>query len=497
MRYIEVDHLGYMWASNFIKGLYRVRLNNDLTEVAEIKTFGQKDGLPSDYKINVAKIGGRVIFCTGSGFFTYDDLKEKMVPYTWLNSMAGEFAGSHKIIPAGNDEYWLIKKGKYALVKADHDTLIMLDILPFSLLKNSMIDDNEYIATLEDNKYLFCLENGLAIYQKSGRTVARSFMPPLMIRQVKASSVRNSQLLPVMTSPRSKAIIPYIFRRITFNFAYPDYSNREITMRCMLNGHHEILTETITRPQITYYLEAGQYQLSVTALDENSRGLGTTEYYFIVRPPLYLSKVAYLFYFLIICITAFIAWKGIKKHVRKQNEAIRLEQVKLQHEKLERREQKITVLKNEKLEAELRHKSKELASSTMAIIRKNEMLLQIKAEVENQKKKLGNQYPNKYADHLIRMINENISSDDDWEIFQQNFDMIHENFFRHIKSKYPEMTPHDLKLCAFIRLNLSTKEIASLLNITVRGIEAARYRLRKKFGITAEQNLTEFLIELK
>jgi DNA-binding NarL/FixJ family response regulator len=95
------------------------------------------------------------------------------------------------------------------------------------------------------------------------------------------------------------------------------------------------------------------------------------------------------------------------------------------------------------------------------------------------------------------MINENISSDDDWEIFQQNFDVIHENFFRHIKSKYPEMTTHDLKLCAFIRLNLSTKEIASLLNITVRGIEAARYRLRKKFGITAEQNLTEFLIGLK
>ncbi len=154
-------------------------------------------------------------------------------------------------------------------------------------------------------------------------------------------------------------------------------------------------------------------------------------------------------------------------------------------------------MKNEKLEAELRHKSRELASSTMAIIRKNEMLLQIKTEVEIQKKKLGSQYPNKYADHLIRMINENISSDDDWEIFQQNFDVIHENFFRHIKSKYPEMTTHDLKLCAFIRLNLSTKEIASLLNITVRGIEAARYRLRKKFGITAEQNLTEFLIELK
>ncbi len=497
VKYLEVDHLGYIWASNFIKGLYRIKLNSNLTEVAEILTFGQKDGLPSDYKINVSKLGGRVIFCTGSHFYTYDDLKEKMVQYTWLNSMTGEFSGSHKVIPAGNDRYWLIKKGKYALVKADHDSLIMLDILPFSLLKNSMIDENEYIATLGDNKYLFCLENGLALYEKPGKSGYTSFQPTVMIRQVKASSTRSKQLLAVTTSPRSKAVIPYVFRRITFNFAYPDYLHREIHMRCVLTGNHEVVTETSSKPLITYYLEAGQYQLTLTAVDENNRTVGSTDYYFSVRPPIYLSTVAYLVYLLLLGFAGFFAWKSIKKHVKKQNEAIRLEQVKLQQEKLERREQKITALKNEKLEAELRHKSKELASSTMAIIRKNEMLLQIKAEVENQKKKLGTQYPNKYADHLIRMINENISSDDDWAIFQQNFDMIHENFFGHIKSKYPEMTTHDLKLCAFIRLNLSTKEIASLLNITVRGIEAARYRLRKKFGITAEQNLTEFLIGLK
>ncbi len=70
-------------------------------------------------------MGGRVIFCTGSQFYTYDDLREEMVPYTWLNEMTGEFAGSHKVIPAGDDRYWLIKKGKYALVKADHDSLII------------------------------------------------------------------------------------------------------------------------------------------------------------------------------------------------------------------------------------------------------------------------------------------------------------------------------------------------------------------------------------
>ena len=79
----------------------------------------------------------------------------------------------------------------------------------------------------------------------------------------------------------------------------------------------KLLAETISKPLITYYLEAGQYQLTVTALDENNQVLGTTEYYFSVRPPLYLSKVAYLVYLLIICFAGFFAWKGIKNHVTK------------------------------------------------------------------------------------------------------------------------------------------------------------------------------------
>jgi DNA-binding CsgD family transcriptional regulator len=258
------------------------------------------------------------------------------------------------------------------------------------------------------------------------------------------------------------------------------------------------MTDTVSgQLMTTAFLTTGSYELQVVALDENKKELGSARYFFYVKPPFYASVPAYLVYFLLIVAGAAVVWKLFKQHVRNQNEKVRLEQTRLQQERIERREQKITLLKNEKLEAELRHKSKELASSTMAIIRKNEMLLQLQKEVEHQKQKLGSQYPNKYADHLIRMINENISSDDDWLIFQQNFDLIHENFFRHIKSSFPEMTAHDMKLCAFIRLNLSTKEIASLLNITIRGVEAARYRLRKKFGIPADKNLTEFLIELK
>ena len=133
----------------------------------------------------------------------------------------------------------------------------------------------------------------------------------------------------------------------------------------------------------------------------------------------------------------------------------------------------------------------------MTLIKKNEMLAEIKDEVIHQKKMLGTQYPNKYYDKLIHILDENISSEDDWVVFQSNFDRIHENFFRNLKTNYPELTSNDLRFCAYLRLNLTTKDIAHLMNITPKGVEVGRYRIRKKIGIPSNKSLTEFMIEFK
>jgi DNA-binding CsgD family transcriptional regulator len=164
---------------------------------------------------------------------------------------------------------------------------------------------------------------------------------------------------------------------------------------------------------------------------------------------------------------------------------------------IEQREQKIIALQNEKLESELTVKSKELAASTISLIKKNELLATIKEELTIQKKTLGAVYPNKYYEKLIRILNENLSSEDDWAIFQTNFDMIHENFFRNLHSSYSELTSNDLRFCAYLRLNLTSKDIAHLMNISLKGVELARYRIRKKIGIPSTKSLTEFMIEFK
>jgi DNA-binding CsgD family transcriptional regulator len=159
-------------------------------------------------------------------------------------------------------------------------------------------------------------------------------------------------------------------------------------------------------------------------------------------------------------------------------------------------ERELISLKNEKLQAEIAFKSKELANSTMAIIKKNEFLLDLKEAVIRQKSQLGTRFPEKYFSDLMRKIDENLSSQDDWKIFETNFEQAHEEFMKNLKIRFPGLTPGDMRLCAFLRMNLSSKEIAPLLGISTRGVENHRYRLRKKMDLIHDDNLIEIILKL-
>ena len=152
-------------------------------------------------------------------------------------------------------------------------------------------------------------------------------------------------------------------------------------------------------------------------------------------------------------------------------------------------------LKNEKLQNEISHKSIQLANYTMSIIRKNELLMNMKDEIIHQKQELGQRFPDYYYRKLLKMLDQEISSEEDWKRFEFHFDQAHSNFFKRIKQQYPDLTQADLKLCAYLRLNLTSKEIAPLLNISIRSVEVRRYRLRKRLNLDREENLVEFLLE--
>jgi len=103
-----------------------------------------------------------------------------------------------------------------------------------------------------------------------------------------------------------------------------------------------------------------------------------------------------------------------------------------------------------------------------------------------------------YNRYLFQVKKDKIRiEEEDWAIFETNFDRIHENFFRILHLKYPVLTSNDLRLCAYLCLNLSSKDMAHLLNISLKGVEVGRYRIRKKIGLPSTKSLSEFMIEFK
>ena len=97
---------------------------------------------------------------------------------------------------------------------------------------------------------------------------------------------------------------------------------------------------------------------------------------------------------------------------------------------------------------------------------------------------------------VIRFIDKNLNNTDDWKFFQEAFNNADKDFLKKIKSRHSSLTPNDLKLCAYLRLNLSSKEIAPLLNISPKSVEVKRYRLRKKMDLPHDYSLTNYILEI-
>jgi AraC family chitin signaling transcriptional activator len=156
-------------------------------------------------------------------------------------------------------------------------------------------------------------------------------------------------------------------------------------------------------------------------------------------------------------------------------------------------EQQLMKLRNEQLAQDVDAKSKELAVSTMSLLKKDELLALIK---EDLKKTTDEPNSSRSIKSLISTINRNIGEENTWKVFKEAFDTADKDFLKKVKEAHPSLTPNDLRLCAYLRLNLSSKEIAPLLNISVRSIEIKRYRLRKKMNLPHEKGLVEYILSI-
>lgn len=491
IRTLEVDQSGTIWAANMNRGVYRVELSSDLKRLAN-KTYlkNLSDSIPT---INyIMKIRGRIVFSDNKQLYTYDDMEHRVIPYKLLNDALESTKNIHDCTPVDDKTFWLSSKQEYILMKYENDkfkTVLHIPVFFFGVQNN----DSNGSVYIRGNVAYFTLNNGVAKFS-FGKGAGNRWVVP-QLRLISASFAEQDdkqQQLPINGTAYSDTETD---GNISFRFSFPNYNKENISFKFFLSGKTDLTTERST-PEITYNnLGYGDYNLEVQAVDPGGKIIGTCSYQFTVPRPFYLSTLAFFLY--IILLTASIY--GITKWQTNRN----LRKREIEYE-AERNIQNIKMLEQEKLiaqqqqqllESELSAKSKEVASLALNVYTKEKVLEGLKDSIYMQKVKGG--ISQKEMDVLLKKIESDSGNMEFWDIYQKNFDLIHDHFFRNLRERFPSLTASDLKFCALLRLNLSTKDIAKFTNLTIRGVEAARYRLRKKLGLSEKTSLIEFLIDFK
>lgn len=159
-------------------------------------------------------------------------------------------------------------------------------------------------------------------------------------------------------------------------------------------------------------------------------------------------------------------------------------------------EREIFRLKSEQLELEMELKSKELTMVAMYLSQKNELLVRMKKKLRQMERGEPEQTDNRNFRELLGQIDESLGAEENWAMFEQQFQQVHQDFLYRLAERHPSLSPTELKVCSLIKINLSTKEMARLLCQSTRSIESYRYRVRKKLNLAPEENLTRYLMAL-
>ncbi|WP_212193043.1 helix-turn-helix and ligand-binding sensor domain-containing protein [Carboxylicivirga sediminis] len=483
-RFIEVDHLGNLWASHFYSGLYKIRLNDDFDNVESVIKYDKfEDGPEQLGHLNVFKIENQIVITTGHKLYTYDDLKNTIVPYNLLNDALGDFKAAKRIVPGLNHHYWFISEKGIAYFKIYANEVSRIKFYPKQLFENHLIPDHENIVQFNDTTAMVCLENGYMLLNLNGNNEGIDIAShEITLRQVTATN-RKGKPFPLSIEDQS-INLPHSLNNLILRYSFPLLNGETVKFQYKIPGLYDQWSALSNKPTIELSrIPSGTYTIEVKAVNNWLKSSKTHLLKLIVHPPWYQTTYAIAGY-LLLMVGLMLGLKYITSRKIKLKEK----------RKREEKEKELIQLKNEKLSSELSYKSQKLASSAMSIIKKNEFLLSLKAKIKKHKEYLGNRYPDKYYQEVIDKIDDNISGQDDWQLFEANFEQAHEAFLKTMKKKHPELTPSDLRLCAYLRINLTSKDIAPLLGITVRGVENHRYRLRKKLGLTAEDNLTDYIL---
>lgn len=481
VRFLVFEDEHTAWISHANKGLYRVKFDENYDNITELTGYNKK-GLWSDYFVRIYNLKNTIAFHTLKGWQKYETLIDSIVPYNLLNEKVSK-------------ESYIISEDNITEIAYKTDNSLSFSslsnnskniLIPDEYYKNRLITGYENISKINDSSYALNLYDGFMFIN------ARKFSAKEIIEKPTLSKITiNNQAIALDTTNIS---LPFRNNKITITVSSSFSKNPSFEYKLSSLHLNPPWTESKNGVFEFSNLADGTYNLTIRTVGLNKDKSPILPLEFTVLSPWYKSSIGLIIYIFILVLISIIIYYFHKRKVKKEQKLLQLMYEETQNKILEERkkenEKEIIRLKNESLKNEIKLKSKQLANTAMSLVKKNETLLHLKDELLLNKNNFTNQYSFK---KLIKQIDNSIEHVDGWELFEYNFNQVHEEFFNKLKTSFPSLTHKDLKICAYLRMNMSSKEIAPLLNISIRGVETNRYRLKMKLGIVKEDSLRGFL----
>ncbi|WP_460218634.1 LuxR family transcriptional regulator [Psychroserpens sp. MEBiC05023] len=484
-RYIETLESDIVFVSHEYKGVYKIRVDPEFSKVLAIEkdtsvTKGQNSSL--------LKYNDHIFYAYKEGLFKYDSSRQSFIRDSLYSDVFKDqtYTSGKLVATDKTNKLWCFSEEGINYITSG--TLSdRPDIETFSLpnaIRNSM-GGYENIAHIEDHKYLFGSSSGYLMIDLE-KLIEKEY--EISINSINQLTINNEQI-PI--DRNAFGDFENKENNLQFNFSISEYDKYvEAEYQYQLEGIYDDWSDWSTgSTELFKNLPFGDYAFNVRAKIGDKMSSNMATYKFSIAKPWYLTNMMLILYVMGIVVFSLFMHNVYKRYYKKQREAL-LESNRREMELRElENEQQLMQVQNEKLQQDIDNKNRELAISTMSLIKKNEFLNNIKEELNSTNR----------SDDLksvIKIIDKNLNNTDDWKFFQEAFNNADKDFLKKVKAKHPKLTPNDLKLCAYLRLNLSSKEIAPLLNISSRSVEVKRYRLRKKMELPHESSLTNYILEI-
>nr|WP_242689105.1 triple tyrosine motif-containing protein [Pedobacter sp. SYSU D00535] len=501
-RFITIGNDHLIWASHPYKGVYKIDLSD--LDNPKVKLYTKNAGLPSTFNNHVYKVKGRIVVCTEKGIYEYNRAKDKFEPSeSFRNIFRHLYIRYLREDNEGN--IWFIQDKSLGVCKISGKKA---ELVYLPELNGKLVSGFENINPINKNNILVGAQKGFyhvdfEKYIKSTNSVKVRFS--LIKATGKTDSLLFGGYFGEVNEVKKQAAFPTVkYGLNSFHFEYSAILNKNqsnIEYSYYLEGFDKAWSAFSKKTEKDYTnLPYGDYVFKVKARNNFGIESEAATYKFSIAPPWYNTLVAYFCYFLLTVFLIYRLYKVQQKKFIHQKQRFQEEQKRLEylHQlEMDKSEKEIIKLKNEKLETEIEAKNSELASIAMHLGQKAELLDKIKAELNKLNKHIVNEEQHADINKILRTLSNEEKADEGWEQFAMYFDKVHTNFLKDIKTAYPNLTPNDLRLSAYLKMNLSTKEIAQLMKISPRGVEISRYRLRKKLGISGDISLFEFFKDFK